>query len=73
MPFPCALRPFDALRPLLIKQLIKSPKMSAKGEKYKSKKQMMKHEKNESAKKRVMEAGTANGGRMSYSTSRKAC
>jgi hypothetical protein len=47
--------------------------MSAKGEKYKSKKQMMKHEKNESAKKRVMEAGTANGGRMSYSTSRKAC
>lgn len=37
-----------------------------------SKKEMMAHEKKESAKKRVMEAGTANGGRMSYFTSRKA-
>ena len=47
--------------------------MKYKSEKNMSKKQMMKHEKNESAKKRVMEAGTANGGRMSYSTSRKGC
>ena len=47
--------------------------MKTKSEKNMSKKQMMKHEKNESAKKRVMEAGTANGGRMSYSTSRKSC
>lgn len=52
---------------------MKSPTMKYKSEKNMSKKQMMKHEKNESAKKRVMEAGTANGGRMSYSTSRKAC
>lgn len=47
--------------------------MNYKSDKKINKKQMMKHEKNESAKKRVMEAGTANGGRMSYSTSRKAC
>jgi len=47
--------------------------MSVKGEKYKSKKQMVKHEKNESAKQRVMEYGTANGGRMSYCTNRKSC
>ncbi len=47
--------------------------MNYKSDKKMNKKQMMKNGKNESAKKRVMEAGTANGGRMSYSTSRKAC
>ncbi len=47
--------------------------MNYKSNKKMNKKQMMKNGKNESAKKRVMEAGTANGGRMSYSTSRKAC
>ena len=56
---------------------MKSPKMKLdKTMKPYTKEQRMvkvKHEQGESAKKRVMEAGTANGGRMSYSTSRKAC
>jgi hypothetical protein len=47
--------------------------MNYKSDKKMNKKQMMKNGKNDAAKKRVMEAGTANGGRMSYSTSRKAC
>jgi len=46
--------------------------MKTKSHKNMSKKEMMAHQKKDAAKKRVMEAGTANGGRMSYSTSRKA-
>jgi hypothetical protein len=47
--------------------------MNYNNDKKMSKKKMMKNGKNDAAKKRVMEAGTANGGRMSYSTSRKSC
>ena len=36
--------------------------MSAKGEKYKSKKQMLRHEKGESKRERMMEYGSEKGG-----------
>jgi hypothetical protein len=47
--------------------------MSIKGEKYSSKKQMMKHERFEGKAERKMEYGPSKGKKSDYSSKRKSC